>query len=389
MTNNISNINNTAHNKNLDKTTFDEQPAYETRVSQAKKILQSFAPNDIKVDTNTKFISLIESVRALSPELQCKVLDGLNYAKNTLHNINQNSAIATKSSCQSTESIEKTITFNILDMLDNLTMRQQNIMEAFLRVFTSMYNASAKADASMSIVFEQLVHLQSSETKNASWANFAGALAGSAINATGAVFMAGAELAKPAGKIDDIAENQEQNTDKPDSQTRIKSKEDMANAKARLAEIENQQKDLSNNKNIEDNDKQEQSSKLQKEKESITNKIKDKEKINSHNLRYGITSSISHTNNLFQSIANPQRCPQINLIDREGMRVLYEKQDTAGSELLPQAKDPETTAQWIERCLAGSEPIPESLKIQMACCLVATGEAATISDGLARVNQAF
>ncbi len=48
--------------------------------------------------------------------------------------------------------------------------------------------------------------------------------------------------------------------------------------------------------------------------------------------------------------ANPQRCPQINLIDREGMRVLYEKQDTAGSELLPQAKDPETTAQWIERC---------------------------------------
>ncbi|EFH1510143.1 hypothetical protein HVX49_00245 [Escherichia coli] len=304
MTNNISNINNTVHNKNLDKTTFDEQPAYETRVSQAKKILQNFAPNDIKVDTNTKFISLIESVRALSPELQCKVLDGLNYAKNTLHNINQNSAIATKSSCQSTESIEKTITFNILDMLDNLTMRQQNIMEAFLRVFTSMYNASAKADASMSIVFEQLVHLQSSETKNASWANLTGALAGSVINATGAVFMAGAELAKPAGKIDDIAENQEQNTDKSDSPTRIKSKEDMANAKARLAKIENQQKDLSNNKNIEDNDKQEQSSKLQKEKESITNKIKDKEKINSHNLRYGITSSITHTNNFIQSLGN-------------------------------------------------------------------------------------
>lgn len=69
-------------------------------------------------------------------------------------------------------------------MLDNLTMRQQNIMEAFLRVFTSMYNASAKADASMSIVFEQLVHLQSSETKNASWANLTGAIVGSAINVT-------------------------------------------------------------------------------------------------------------------------------------------------------------------------------------------------------------
>ncbi|MDO1871438.1 DNA-binding protein YbiB, partial [Escherichia coli] len=29
--------------------------------------------------------------------------------------------------------------------------------------------------------------------------------------------------------------------------------------------------------------------------------------------------------------AKPQRCPQINLIDREGLRVLYEKKDTAGT----------------------------------------------------------
>ena len=65
--------------------------------------------------------------------------------------------------------------------------------------------------------------------------------------------------------------------------------------------------------------------------------------------------------------ANPAALPTRSIIDREGMRVLYEKQDTAGSEL-PAKQDPETTAQWIERCLAGSEPIPESLKIQMACC---------------------
>ncbi len=185
MPNNISNINNTAHNKNLDKTTFDEQPGYETRVSQNKKILQSFVPNDIKTDTNTKFIRLIDSVRALSPELQCKVLDGLNYANNTLHNIIQNASIATKSSCQSTKSTEKTITFNILDMLDNLTMRQQNIMEEFLRVFTSMYNASAKAEASMSILFEDLVQLQSKETINSSWENLAGATTGAIVNVIG------------------------------------------------------------------------------------------------------------------------------------------------------------------------------------------------------------
>ncbi|MFP1497101.1 hypothetical protein ACLB1Q_22235 [Escherichia coli] len=118
----------------------------------------------------------------------------------------------------------------------------------------------------MSIVFEQLVKLQSDETKNASWANLTGAIVGSAINATVVVVMAGAEIAKPAGKIDDIAENQEQNTDKPDDQPRLKSKEDLGNAKTRLAEIETQQKELSTNQNIEDNDKQEQSSKLQKRK---------------------------------------------------------------------------------------------------------------------------
>lgn len=47
------------------------------------------------------------------------------------------------------------------------------------------------------------------------------------------------------------------------------------------------------------------------------------------------------------------------------------------------------TARWIERCLAGHEPVPQSLKTQMACCLVATREAATLEDGLARVEQAF
>lgn len=68
--------------------------------------------------------------------------------------------------------------------------------------------------------------------------------------------------------------------------------------------------------------------------------------------------------------ANPQRCPQISLIDSSGVRVLQERQSEMPDEPvpLPVAKDPETTARWIERCLAGSEPVPASLKIQMACC---------------------
>ena len=74
--------------------------------------------------------------------------------------------------------------------------------------------------------------------------------------------------------------------------------------------------------------------------------------------------------------ANPQRCPQISLIDEQGVRVLYERQTEMAAEavVLPTSKDPEVTARWIERCVAGVEPVPNSLKIQLACCLLACGK---------------
>lgn len=89
--------------------------------------------------------------------------------------------------------------------------------------------------------------------------------------------------------------------------------------------------------------------------------------------------------------ANPQRCPQISLIDGQGTRVVSERQTEIGAEdiALPAAKDPEITARWIERCVTGVEPVPQSLKTQMACCLVATGEVQTLDAGLARVEQTF
>ncbi|TCC15038.1 DNA-binding protein YbiB [Kosakonia quasisacchari] len=87
--------------------------------------------------------------------------------------------------------------------------------------------------------------------------------------------------------------------------------------------------------------------------------------------------------------ANPQRCPQINLIDAQGERVLYARDDAAPAASDGAAKDAESTARWTERCLAGSEAVPESLKIQLACCLVATGEVVTLEEGLARVAQSF
>lgn len=89
--------------------------------------------------------------------------------------------------------------------------------------------------------------------------------------------------------------------------------------------------------------------------------------------------------------ANPQRCPQITLIDSQGSRVVNERQSEQPEDavVLPSAKDAETTARWIERCVAGVEPVPHSLKIQLACCLLAAGEVNSLEDGLARVAQAY
>ncbi|AVL17947.1 TPA: DNA-binding protein YbiB [Enterobacter cloacae] len=87
--------------------------------------------------------------------------------------------------------------------------------------------------------------------------------------------------------------------------------------------------------------------------------------------------------------ANPQRCPQLVLIDAAGTRPVLERGEENVDVVLPEAKDPHTTAHWIEQCLAGNVPVPHTLKLQMACCLLATGEVESVQAGLARVEQAF
>ncbi len=89
--------------------------------------------------------------------------------------------------------------------------------------------------------------------------------------------------------------------------------------------------------------------------------------------------------------ASPQRCPQIAMIDAEGVRVISERQESPNSVpiALPESKDPDVTARWIERCVSGCEPVPQSVKTQIACCLLATGEVETLDAGLARIAQAY
>ncbi|KFC02005.1 putative anthranilate phosphoribosyltransferase [Trabulsiella guamensis ATCC 49490] len=72
------------------------------------------------------------------------------------------------------------------------------------------------------------------------------------------------------------------------------------------------------------------------------------------------------------------------------MQVLVERQSEDNRDvILPGSKDPMVTARWIERCVAGSEPVPQSLKIQLACCLLATGEVENLEAGLARVAECW
>lgn len=88
-----------------------------------------------------------------------------------------------------------------------------------------------------------------------------------------------------------------------------------------------------------------------------------------------------------EAYASPGRCPEMALADGQGIRTLYARDSLAmDQEVLPVAgKDALASAQWIQRVLAGDTPIPGSIKIQLACCLLATGEVATLTQGLERL----
>lgn len=87
--------------------------------------------------------------------------------------------------------------------------------------------------------------------------------------------------------------------------------------------------------------------------------------------------------------ANPQRCPAMNLITPQQPEpwLLQPREDepAAEGEVLPSAKDADVTAGWIQRVLNKDLPVPQALRLQIACCLVAVGQVADVEDGLARL----
>lgn len=87
--------------------------------------------------------------------------------------------------------------------------------------------------------------------------------------------------------------------------------------------------------------------------------------------------------------ANPQRCPAISYVGgaTRDAEVWVERQPEVALEL-PADKSAEVTARWIEAVLNGQRPVPQALRLQIACCLRASGESASLEDGLARLRDA-
>lgn len=88
--------------------------------------------------------------------------------------------------------------------------------------------------------------------------------------------------------------------------------------------------------------------------------------------------------------ASPQRCPSISLIHGEQPQILVPKQKevTFAPGELPEAKDAATTAAWIHRCLNHEVIVPASLRLQIACCYIATGRSLTLETALDEISQA-
>lgn len=86
--------------------------------------------------------------------------------------------------------------------------------------------------------------------------------------------------------------------------------------------------------------------------------------------------------------ANPQRGPALFLVNEQNPepRQLTDRQAEATVNL-PISKTAQDTADWTRAVLERQIPVPEPLRLQIACCLVATGRCATPEQGLAELQN--
>ncbi|MGM3174284.1 DNA-binding protein YbiB [Dickeya lacustris] len=86
--------------------------------------------------------------------------------------------------------------------------------------------------------------------------------------------------------------------------------------------------------------------------------------------------------------ASAQRCPEIHFIYQHQQRVLQPRQDIVVAQgTLAQDKSAQQTADWTARCLAGEVAVPQAIRLQLACCLVAAGEAQSLDEAHTLLNR--
>ena len=87
--------------------------------------------------------------------------------------------------------------------------------------------------------------------------------------------------------------------------------------------------------------------------------------------------------------ANPQRCPAISVIRGAGSEaeVWVERQPEVQVEL-PADKSATVTAAWIEQVINQQRPVPQALRLQLACCLRASGECDSLEAADQRLRAA-
>lgn len=87
--------------------------------------------------------------------------------------------------------------------------------------------------------------------------------------------------------------------------------------------------------------------------------------------------------------ASPQRCPTISFIAGAAAQaeVWVERQPEV-SVALPASKEASVTARWIEQVLDKQIAVPHALRLQIACCLRATGRTRSLEEGLGLLSAA-
>ncbi|MGX9276566.1 DNA-binding protein YbiB [Pantoea ananatis] len=87
--------------------------------------------------------------------------------------------------------------------------------------------------------------------------------------------------------------------------------------------------------------------------------------------------------------ANPQRCPAISYVGGASQQaeVWVERQPEVAVPL-PADKSAAETARWTEEVLNHQRPLPEALRLQIACCLRASGQCASREAGLEKLAAA-